>query len=168
MTFICLGASAQSLSLGTFHAIKGLGLHLTTQDADSLEFNTYLVYADMAGVVNGTYSTPGIKACYIHDFTLMLFPGDGSITHLMAGPGMSLGWVRDRDSANYGLSCSLCANICCKIMFDKRVDIAVGFMPEIGLFARYDNSGAATTVSMYYNGLRYAVFPYVSVAWRLR
>jgi|GEM_PF-1378008 len=166
-TLLCCNiASAQYRSIGAFHSLKGMGVALDAQNGDSDEFNSFLLYADMAGVFSGKLDSPGIKAVYTYNFGLLFFEEESSESMIYAGLGSSLGWVQDRGEEGYGFSASVVLNFGYKVMFHNRMDISVGIMPEPGMFFRQKDGASSTR--FYRNGVTTDVFPYITISYRFR
>ena len=128
-------ASAQepnTLSLGTFHSPKGIGLCLETQKEDS-SFDSIDIIVDMFGILRGEYSSPGIKATYYRNIILRQYESDGCLADFYAGPGVTAGYVRDihepfsavagMAGALYGLS--MAKLVPAKFSFNESINVLV-------------------------------------------
>ena len=107
-----LTAAAQNYALGTFHSFKGLGLAAEIPSLKPKDFNTLVIYADMAGMYLGNDTTPGVKINFSHNARIVDFePKTLDGLSLFAGAGFSTGWVSDSGREDFGLCGALSGSL---------------------------------------------------------
>jgi hypothetical protein len=107
---------------------------------------------------------------------------DGSRIRMFAGPGIGAGYVRDHDkgrgidlttliSDNPGLAFAASGDIGWRFDFGGFVSLDLSFTAEAGVHARRnerEKGYAATSLSIYNNGLMQAFYPQLSIVFKLR
>ena len=157
---------AKSLSIGTFHSPKGLGLCMEVWQ-ESTSFDTFDIIADMFGVLNGSHSKPGIKATYCRDIVLKHIVREEYDLDLYAGPGITAGYVRD---INEPLSfvAGMTGSAGCRLFFDSRrvvvcFELGVDLAAEVNRNNRFRN----VDLNIYKSGILHSFYPQVRLLWQL-
>lgn len=167
---LALKAPAQdfkSLSLGSFHSPKGLGLCIESQ-MDDTSFDSLDIIADMFGILRGDYYTPGIKATYYRGIVLRRRQGDGFEADFYAGPGVTAGYVRDIHepfSAVAGMS----GVIGERLYFDsKRLVICLEAGMDLALELNSNNRYHKIDLSIYQAGIYHIFYPQIRILYKLK
>lgn len=163
---MCSAANLQGkgVSPGLFSSPKGAGFSIDYEVSRNIR-NSYIVLADLYGVVKGRYDTPGIKAVFLHYNRFAGFESGGTAVDFYFAPGVSMGYVRDSGSEGlYGISTAVDIALAGRINFERGFDIEVGFNCEAGLFSRSIDKGVR--MSLYRNGLTQAYYPFVKISYR--
>lgn len=165
---LCIPASAQKgLGVGSFQSFKGLGISLETLSPSGREFNTFTLYADMAGVYLGYNSDPGVKFNYSHNIRLAQFaPQTLDDLSFVAGSGVTAGWVKDSVRDGYGLCTALSGTFAARAVFPCRVGFTLGITLETGLLL-YDNGGHPTT-TLYRDGIYHTILPHLTISYQFK
>lgn len=165
---LCLPASAQKgLGVGSFQSFKGLGISLETLSPSGREFNTFTLYADMAGVYLGYNSDPGVKFNYSHNIRVAQFePQTLDDLSFIAGSGFSTGWVKDSARDGHGLCAGLSGTFGARAVFPCRVCFILGITLETGLLL-YDNGGHPTT-ALYRDGIYHTILPHLTISYQFK
>ena len=87
---------AGAQELGLFSSPKGIGASVHFPEKDGI-FHTLHAYVDIYGVATSRCSFPGYKANFSRQYVCGRFQRDGYSIAFYAGPGLSLGYVRDHD-----------------------------------------------------------------------
>ena len=157
---------AKSLSIGTFQSPKGIGLCMEVWQ-ESTSFDTFDIIADMFGVLNGSYSKPGIKATYCRDIILKHIDHDEYDVDLYAGPGVTAGYVRDIHEP-LSLVAGMTGSAGCRLFFDSR-RVVVCFELGLDLAAEVNRNNRFRTVDLtiYKSGILHSFYPQVRLLWKL-
>ena len=168
LLLLCVPASAQKgLGVGSFQSFKGMGLSFETLSPSGREFNTFTLYADMAGVYMGYNDAPGVKFNYSHNIRLAQFePQTLDDLSFIAGSGFSTGWVKDNGRDGYGLSAALSGTFAARAVFPCRVCFILGITLETGLLL-YDNGGHAT-IALYRDGIYQTILPHLTISYQFK
>ena len=162
-------ASAQepnSLSLGTFHSPKGLGLCVESQQ-ESTSFDSFNLIADMFGILRGEYSSPGIKATYYRNIILKQHKGDGYLADFYAGPGVTAGYVRDIHEP-FSAVAGMAGVIGGRFYFDrKRIVICIEAGMDLALELNRNNRFRNIDLTIYKSGILHTFYPQIRILYRL-
>ena len=154
--FICLGilvrqnCVAQKVEMGILSSPKHVGI-TSVFNSKSGTSSILRLYADMYGVLDGMYSSPG----YIADYHA-LFPinsktlDSGACLDLRAGPGAMAGCAYDRNV---------------DFKFNVPVVISLGFSGTLGCHVVVNNDFGGT-LRIYKNGVYDAWKPELSIRYR--
>lgn len=157
---------AKSLSIGTFHSPKGLGVCFEVQQ-ESRFFDSFDLIADMFGIMKGDYSTPGIKATYCRDIILKHYHHDEYKLDLYAGPGVTAGYVRDVHEP-FSIVAGMAGSAGCRLYFDSRrliiyMELGLDLAAEINRNNRFGN----TDLDIYKSGILHTFYPQVRILYKL-
>ena len=164
----CVNALAQKgLGIGSFQSFKGVGLSFETLSPSGREFNTFTLYADLAGMYLGYNEAPGVKFNYSHNIRIAQFsPQTLDDLSFIAGSGFSTGWVKDSGRDNYWVSAALSGTFGARAVFPCRVCFILGITLETGLLL-YDNGGHATT-TLYRDGIYHIILPHLTISYQFK
>lgn len=129
-------------------------------------YNSYTLYADAFGMYSGEFTTPGIKAVYLHYNRFASFSSRFADYDLFLAPGASTGYVRDRGSDNLGFLVSADLAMAFRATFKRKIDIEFGMFAELGFKSGY--SGGKAQLGIYNNGLTQALYPTLKIMMRFR
>ena len=157
---------AKSLSFGSFHSPKGIGLCMEFQQEQAY-FDTFDIIADMFGILNGDYSRPGYKATYCRDIILKHFHQDEYKLDLYAGPGVTAGYVRDIHEP-MSIIAGLSGSAGCRLFFDSRrlvinLELGLDLAAEINRNNRFKN----IDLDIYKSGILHMFYPQVRILYKL-
>lgn len=163
-------ASAQepnTLSLGTFHSPKGIGLCLETQK-ESSSFDSIDIIVDMFGILRGEYSSPGIKATYYRNIILRQFESDGCQADLYAGPGVTAGYVRDIHEP-FSAVAGMAGVIGGRLYFNrKRLVVCMEAGLDLALELNRNNRYRNIDLKLYEAGIYHVFYPQIRILYRLK
>lgn len=179
LLFNCVSASAQDgVGVGVFSSPKGIGLALETPAAGE-SFNTFTLYADIYGIIPGRCLYPGYKFIFAHNSVFATVSGDDLLYEFYAGPGASLGYVREYEpyiytdyrkflSGNFGAVACASASVGCRVSFPRRkISLNLSWTAEGGVFLdRNEDNPSGFEVSFYRNGLFSALYPQLTISYR--
>ncbi len=156
----------KSLSIGTFHSPKGIGLCMELKQ-ESASFDSFDIIADMFGVLNGSHSKPGIKATYCRDIILKHSSHDEYDLDLYAGPGITAGYVRDINEP-MSLVAGMSGSAGCRLFFDSRrvvvyLELGLDLAAELNRNNRFRN----VDLTIYKSGILHVFYPQVRLLWQL-
>ena len=156
----------KSLSIGTFHSPKGIGLCMESRQ-ESASFDTFDIIADMFGILNGSHSKPGIKATYCRDIILKHFDHDEYDLDLYAGPGVTAGYVRDINEP-LSLVAGMTGSAGCRLFFDSRrvvvcIELGLDLAAEVNRNNRFRN----VDLTIYKSGILHTFYPQIRLLWQL-
>lgn len=159
-------ARAQSdVVVGGWLSSKGSGLVFYFSHTDG-SYGELRVNADFERVLRGHESVPGVQAQYWYKMPLTtLKVSDGFRIRPTAGPGVSLGYVRDYGK-DMGLMAALGGNLGLEFIFPASpLSLYAGFSAEAGahivLRGNHENR-----ITWYTNGLRRAWQPEIAFRYR--
>lgn len=163
-------ASAQepnTLSLGTFHSPKGIGLCLETQKEAS-SFDSIDIIVDMFGILRGEYSSPGIKATYYRNIILRQYESDGCMADFYAGPGVTAGYVRDIHEP-FSAVAGMAGVIGGRFSFNnKKVVICLEAGMDLALELNRNNRFRNINLTLYKSGILHTFYPQIRILYRLK
>jgi hypothetical protein len=157
----------KSLALGTFHSPKGLGLCIESQ-MDDTSFDSLDIVADMFGILRGDYSIPGIKATYYRGIVLNHHRGDGFDSDFYAGPGVTVGYVRDIHEP-FSAVAGMAGVVGGRLYFDsKRLVVCMEAGLDLALELNRNNRYRNIDLSIYKAGIYHVFYPQIRILYRLR
>ncbi len=154
-----LPAQERGVMPGGLFSAKGCGVSLSMHDGKELRF-----IADMNGIASGRYSMVGFRSELLYNNLIAEVPVQGKpVMQILASPGVTMGYVRDKDW-EWGLLAGLCGRIACCLAYDS-FDIVFGVSSTLGCLIdiqdKYDS-----TMTLYQSGLRNAIHPEISIKYR--
>lgn len=157
----------KSLSLGTFHSPKGLGVCMESQ-MEQGSFDSLDLIADIFGILRADYSTPGIKATYYRGIVLDHRHHDAYDWDFYAGPGVTLGYVRDIHepfSAVAGMTGVIGGRMS---FFGKRIVICMEAGTDLAVELNRNNRYRNIKLTLYKSGLLHSFYPQVRILYTLK
>lgn len=156
-------ASSRGMALGASFSPKASGLTLEIPNKKEDALNTFIISADMYGVIEGRYGA-GYKIEYFMNYDLLSWKGkDGLSIALFAGPGATAGFVRDKEK-NPGLAAGLCGDIGASFTFRASVKISLGFSAGLAYHVS-KRKGRDHAVTFYKNGIYMAPYPIIGIVY---
>lgn len=155
--------AASDFGLGAFNSPKGFGLSFFADRNDRAK-EIVEVYADMYSVLSGRHGNPGIKSDYCHAIVIESRPTDWGRWEIYAGPGASLGWVRDNGCDNFGAMVALHGAVGFRMAFDRGIGIDIGFGADLGI--HLENANDTVYLKIYRNGLYRLPYPQLTISYR--
>lgn len=151
--------------IGTIHSPKQFGAYFCFPGPDG-SYDTMAIMADMYGVISGKHSSPGIKFTYNHSIVVKDWMVNGWDVDLYAGPGISLGYLRDAGRTMGGMAgLNLAAGI--KTHMQRNVDLALEFTSDIAFYISENPRYHNLQLSMYKLGLTRVFYPQLKISYRL-
>lgn len=174
-----LPAGAQEF--GLFSSPKGVGGSVRFPEKDGI-FHTAHAYVDIYGVATSRCSYPGFKANFSRQYVCRRFQRDGYSVAFYAGPGISLGYVRDHDKGrgfdltslmadNEGFALAVSGDAGFFFDFGRNVFLDLSWTAEAGIHLRRNEAEkkyTAASLSLYNNGLLQAIYPQLTVYFRFK
>lgn len=168
--------SELSPSAGVFNSIKGVGA--TVRFPSGMEFGNISLYAEIYGIPTGRCSTPGVKLCYSHNIILKGMEFETARLSFYAGPGVSVGYMRDAEIGKYegtdftlarnsGFMAALSGTGGCLFNFSRNIALDLSFTAELGIHVRRDEKVHSLNMNFYRNGLLQALYPQLSILFYL-
>ena len=158
-------AVAGDFHAGLYNSLKGVGVGID-YDANEDICNSYILYADIFGLPDGSIAYPGIKLVYLHQNSILRFCGNDAEYVVFIAPGFSTGYVRDHGKANPGYVTAADFSLCVRMNTSSSIRLELGFLAEIGLISRFSSTGSQ--VGIYSNGLRQCWYPSIKIMYRFR
>ncbi len=176
---LCLPAAAQEA--GFLNSPKGFGAQYRFTESDGV-FHTATALIDIYGIPTSRCSSPGIRFNFSRQYIFKQLESRGVSFTLYAGPGLSAGIVRDHDkgrwfdltsliSENPGFMFALSGDAGCRFGFGRKVSLDLSFTADAGIHVRRNEdepSYAATSLSIYNNGFLQAIYPQLTVLFKLQ
>ena len=173
--------SGGAQDVGVFNSLKGIGAAARFADTEDAFISTHF-YVDIYGVVTSRCSFPGYKANVSRQYIFKRVPCNGYSMTFYAGPGLTAGYVRDHDkgrgvdltslmSDNQGFILALSGDVGCRFDFGGLVALDLSFMAEAGAHMRrneQEKDYAAANFSIYNNGILQALYPQLTILFKLR
>lgn len=177
----CFSPVSGAQDAGLFNSPKGLGACLYLPEKDGI-FHTVTAYVDLYGIPSSRCLYPGFKANVSRQYSLKSWAKDGYSISMYAGPGVSAGYVRDHDkgrgidlstliSDNPGVAFAVSGDIGWRFDFGGFVALDLSFTAEAGVHVRRNEKEkgyAATSLSIYNNGLMQALYPQLIILFKFR
>ncbi len=107
---------------------------------------------------------PGVSATFGYNFILKGWRHGGGSSFLYAGPGVTLGYVRDKGQS-HGLMGGISGILGYEYRFRVPVSFGVCLVPTVGV--HMSESGGGMLMDVYRNGLIWSASPQVSVKYML-
>lgn len=141
--------SARPKACGAEFSFSGLCINFQASNEEDT-FDDFCLGIDFYRFINGEIRHPGVRFTYVRDYVLASFSRDDFDARWFAGPGMTAGYVQDRN-AGFGTLIGLCGNVGIEFDFRMPVCISLSLMPSLAThIIRKDNS---TDLNIYFNGL---------------
>ena len=157
----------KSLTFGTFHSPKGLGICLGVQQEAS-SFDSFDVIADMFGILSGDYTRPGVKATYYRGIILKHREGTEFSTDLYAGPGVTAGYVRDIHEP-LSIVAGMSGVAGGRLLFErKRLIINFEAGMDLALELNRNNRYKKTDLKLYQAGIFHIFYPQIRIQYMIR
>lgn len=164
LTGTVIACSAQDIDAGLFNSPKGFGVAVRFSGMDR-GFSTINLYADVTGMFDGQTNSPGVKLSYEYAFPYLRFGMDGRFM-AYAGPGVSVGFLKDNISDPHGMLIALNCINGIQAFFDRGVTLDLSFTLEAGLHMHADLKTDSNKLSIYKNGFRQFFFPQLTILKR--
>ena len=150
---------------GTIHSPKNFGVYFCLPGPDD-SYDTISLMADMYGVISGRYSSPGVKFSYNHSIVLRNWEINSWNINMYAGPGLSLGYLRDSDRARGGMAgINLAGGL--KTHMQRNIDIGVEFCSDIAFYISENPRYHNLQLSMYKLGISRVFYPQLKISYKL-
>lgn len=175
----CVGASAQDA--GIFNSLKGIGASVRFPERNGV-FHSATAFVDIYGIATSRCSYPGYKANFARQYSLKTWKLDDYSIKMYAGPGLSVGYVRDHDkgrgidlvsliSDNEGMMFAASGDIGWMFDFGGLVSLDLSFTADAGVHVRRNEKERgywSPSLSIYNNGLMQAFYPQLTIWFRFR
>lgn len=175
----CVGVSAQDA--GVFNSPKGIGASVHFPEKDGV-FHTATAYVDIYGIPSSRCSYPGYKANFSRQYSLKTWEKDGYCIKMYTGPGITAGFVRDHDkgrgidmtsltSDNQGVVFAASGDIGWLFDFGGLVSLDLSLTAEAGVHVRRNEKEKgywSPSLSIYNNGFMQALYPQLTILFRLK
>lgn len=179
LSFLALPSGAQE-SVGLFNSPKGFGAQVRFPENDGI-FHSALVFVDIYGVPTSRCSNPGIRVNASRNYILSRRQKGEIGMSFYAGPGVTLGYLRDHDKGRgidmeslfgnkEGFAVALSGTGGCRFDFDGPVSLDLSFTADLGVHLRrneVERGYFATNVSIFNNGIFQAFYPQLTILFRL-
>lgn len=171
---------AAAQEFGIFNSPKGVGAQLRFPQNDGV-FHAATAFVDIYGIPTSRARDPGYRFNFSRLYVFKtLEKQDHSLT-FYAGPGVSMGYVRDHDKGRLidfvslageyqGFMFALSADAGCRFDFGRYVALDLSFALDAGFHMRQnekEKSYVASNFSIYNNGLWQALYPQFTVLFKL-
>ena len=167
-------------SLGLFNSPKGFGAQVRLAERNGV-FHSAVAFIDIYGVPTSRCSNPGIRVNVSRDYIVSRRRSGDVTTSFYAGPGITLGYLRDHDKGRgidmdslfgnkEGVAIALSGNGGCRFDFDGPVSLDLSFMADLGVHIRrneVEKGYFATNLSIFNNGIMQAFYPQLTILFRL-
>lgn len=161
-------------ALGSFQSMKGLGLTYENSVGQNT-FNNYTIYADMYGVLTGRTDQLGFKASFSRCNIFLSKDVRGTNIKLFAGPGVSLGYVKDFEkgnlkeiiplSRNRGFTMGVTGSVGIRADLPRNLILDASLTMECGVHLRQNENGDGKVTSLYMNGLIRSAYPQIGLLY---
>lgn len=146
---------------GMFHSLKGVGGSFRFGELNSLS-----IYADMEEVYAGRALYPGVRVSYLRPVELAKKEAsDGSVFTFYAGPGMTCGYVRDKDEW-YGLMAGISLGAGVRVCLRERIVLALELEGNAAFVLSKSSLYHTWGMRLYKNGYRQALYPQLKLEYR--
>lgn len=152
----------ESAYWGVFNSPKGFGVTYDT-GRTAVQFDSYILYADLYAVLTNTASTPGIKFSYMRNFIFKRggVGGSGLEYELFAGPGLTVGALKD-ETLRMGLSAGISGDLGFRIEFPTSFSVALSFQADIMAMLRIREKA---TLGFNRTGLERFYYPQLTIGY---
>ena len=165
----CWSAFSQTHSAGIFNSPKGFGIDWCSIRSDGTYFNSFNLYLDLCGVISGRTGTPGVKFDFCHDIIVKEKTVGQTRCLIYAGPGASVGYLRDFKSETMGAMIALNGSAGAKFIFNRGLSLDIGLGAELGLdISHKDSDPNAKVVTLYKNGLIRLLYPQLKIEYSFK
>ena len=147
-------------SLGGTFSLRGVGLGAERSSESGAAFESFSLTLDLIDILDGTASTPGLKATYHHNLIVQDFQAGKYVLYL--GPGLTAGRVRDT-RGHLGLMAGLSGDAGLRMQCLHSITLSVEFQLD---FALQFKNRIRPDMSLYATGIRNAYLPYVKIQYR--
>lgn len=167
LSLLCLSghiSSAADVAGGIFNSPKGFGV--STDIKTSQNVLSFSLFADMYGVFSRESDIPGIKAEIFFNREILSRKLKYSTMALYAGPGASLGYLRDfrKDSPSaMGMEVSVCTDTGIEFIFREKVILDLSLALDLGLFISPKADDGESPVRFYRNGGLQFIYPQLKI-----
>lgn len=153
-------AGSGRVAVGGWFSQKGSGLILVFNHSDAT-YGELRVNADFEQILKGRESVPGFTAQYWYNMHLATVRfSDELVVRPVAGPGVTVGYVRDHGKEP-GFLVAVGGNVGLDFIFKTSpISIYAGLSAEVGAHVK------GSTMSLYDNGLRRVWQPELSIRYR--
>ncbi len=179
--FLAPAVIAGAQEFGLYNSLKGIGASVRLPEKDGI-FHTVNAYVDIYGVATSRCSYPGYKMNVSRQYVCRRFQRDGYSVAFYAGPGISLGYVRDHDKGrgfdltslmadNEGFALAVSGDAGFFFDFGRNVFLDLSWTAEAGIHLRRNESERsykASSLSLYNNGFLQAIYPQLTILFRFR
>ena len=152
------GKGDGGFALGSTHSARGVGI-CADLPGETGAFSSLALTADLIDILNGTASTPGIKATYHYNLIGKEWK-DGKY-QLYAGPGLTAGRVRDT-SNHFGLMAGLSGDAGFRVRCLHSMLVSIEFQAD---FALQFKNRFNPDMSLYSAGYRHSYLPYIRIQY---
>ncbi|MBO4566547.1 MAG: hypothetical protein J5695_04910 [Bacteroidales bacterium] len=173
--------SAAQESIGVFNSLKGIGATVRLPENDGV-FHTATAFVDIYGVATSRCSNPGLRFNVSRQYVLSRVQKGDVHLSFYAGPGVTLGYVRDHDkgfgidlkslfSDNEGAVAAISGDAGCRFDFGGSVALDISFASDLGIHIRKNEDEReyfAPSVSIYNNGWMQWLYPQLTILFKLR
>ena len=168
-------------SVGLFNSIKGIGATVRFPEESGV-FHSATAFVDIYGVATSRCSNPGLRFNVSRMYVLgKQDRGDIHLT-FYAGPGATVGYVRDHDkgrgvdltslmSNNDGFMAAVSAGAGCRFDFIGRVALDLSLTGDLGVHIRqneHEDGYFAANLSIFNNGWMQLLYPQLTILFKFR
>lgn len=175
----CIPAAAQEF--GVFNSPKGIGAQLRFPRSGGV-FHSATAIVDIYGVPTSRCKDPGYRFNFSRLYVLNTLEKKNCTLLFYAGPGLSLGYVRDHDKGRFidmksliseypGFMFAVSAGAGCRFDFGRTVALDLSFALDAGFHIRQnekEKTYVASSLSIYNNGLWQAFYPQLTILFKLK
>lgn len=167
LSLLCLPgivSSAADIAGGIFNSPKGFGVSADIKASQNVV--SISLFADMYGVFSRKSDIPGIKAEIFFNREILSRKLKYSTMALYAGPGASLGYLRDfrKDSPSaMGMEVSVCTDTGIEFIFREKVILDLSLALDLGLFITSKADDGESPVRFYRNGGLQFIYPQLKI-----
>ena len=153
--------SAKKVSAGALFSPKGSGITVAVPTAGGECTVSISALADFSGLLLGKTKYPGAMGRFFYDYTFLSkdIP-EGGVFTMYSGPGVMLGYVRDRDGI-FGAAVALSGELGLAYFPVQSVRISLGLNVDLGL--HFDSGDQKTRI--YMEGLTRSWMPQIGLMY---
>lgn len=146
------------ISFGITQSLKGIGFCADFTGKDGY-FSSVTVTADLADIIYGNASLPGVKLTYHCNLILAEIP-DNNI-QFYAGPGLTAGHVRNLDEY-FGFMAGVSGDAGVRIFCKKSISLALEVQADFSLIFKNKRH---PDMGLYSAGFRNSYFPHLKIQY---